>query len=174
MQAPFSESRDRVHAMARLHDHLYRTPDVVRVAMEPYVAELVGELRAAYLSEVSIVVDAGEVQLHMEQAMPCGLILNELVTNALKHAFPDGWQGRGEPVIRVTVAVEGEHVLLRVQDNGIGLSDGAFTRNGSLGGSLVRMLTRQLDGELEVMGQGGASIAVRFPWCQPGLLSGCA
>jgi two-component sensor histidine kinase len=167
LDSPFNESRERVHAMARLHDHLYLTPDVDQVAMLPYVTELIAELREAYLSTVTMIVEAGNVQLHMDQATPCGLILNELLTNALKHAFPPSWHGTGDPVIRVTFTTEDDHVLLRVQDNGAGLPGNRYARDGSMGCSLVEMLSRQLNGELEVLGQDGTCISVRFPQRHP-------
>jgi PAS domain S-box-containing protein len=164
LHAPLNECCSRILALARLHDHLYITPDVEQVAMAPYIRQVVDELKNAFPCEVLIEVEAENLHLHMEQVMPCGLILSELITNALKHAFTAGSQGADGPLVRVAFGLAEGRVLLRVQDNGIGISDEVGEPNGSLGGSLVELLTRQLGGEVETTGLLGTCVTVRFPY----------
>jgi PAS domain S-box-containing protein len=164
---PFNDCRERIQALARLYDHLYRTPDVDQVAMAPYVTQLVAELRVAYRSDVTIEVDAGELELHVDQATPCGLVLNELITNALRYAFPKKSAERDAPLVQVTLGRAGERVWLQVRDNGVGFAGEMGERDGSMGRSWLKLLARQLGGDLTITGQGGTCVTLRFPYPPP-------
>jgi two-component sensor histidine kinase len=110
---------------------------------------------------VRLNLDAGNVFLAIDNAVPCGLIVNELISNSLKHAFVDGREGE----IRVKLQQAADHsVTLLVGDNGVGFpEDIDFSTTGSLGMKLVDMLVQQLDGSLEIRSNDGAEFEISFP-----------
>jgi PAS domain S-box-containing protein len=160
--AALLNSKDRVLAMALVHEELYRSNDFSRVNMARYLDDLVRPLLGAYASGDSVAVDirADEVSLSLNDSIPCGLILNELITNAFKHAFPGGACGR------IDVAFsEGESGLLElsVRDTGAGLPlSWEEKARDSLGLTLVRLLVQQLDGTLDIRSDGGTAFRIRF------------
>jgi two-component sensor histidine kinase len=119
-------SQNRVYSMALVHEHLYQSDSLAAIDMNSYINLLVTELQANYGLEhnVDVTMKADNIFLSIEHAVPCGLLLNELITNAMVHAFPDSWwsdEKRAE--IRVLFEKrQDDHVTLAVQDNGIGLS----------------------------------------------------
>jgi PAS domain S-box-containing protein len=160
----FQESQHRIRSMALIHEKLYQSADLAEVDFADYVRSLIAYLLRAYrISEaaVSLKLDTAPVRLRIDTAIPCGLILNELVSNALKHAFPNGRRG----TITVTVGAEGEgRASLRISDDGVGLSPGGDWWAGpSLGLRLVHTLTQQLRGTITVETVGGASFHLSFP-----------
>src|SRR5579864_4214428 len=137
-RAMFEESQNRVHAISLVHEKLYRAGDLARIDFYDYLLALTKGLTDGWKGTgipVEVVVEAAGVQLGVDIAIPCGLIVTELVTNALKHAFPNAACGS----IRVVAATEPEGWLkLMVQDDGVGLSENLdFRRPGSLGLELV-------------------------------------
>ncbi|MBY0456586.1 MAG: PAS domain S-box protein, partial [Gemmataceae bacterium] len=153
----FAESRARVRSMALIHERLYRSSDLARVDFAEYVRQLARDLYRAYRVELDVDVPP----LPVDVAIPCGLLLNELMSNCLKHAF----RGRPTGVLRVAFhqAAGGVHEL-RVADDGLGLPPGFdLTRAESFGLQLVVTLAEQLGGEVEVTGGPGTAFAVRFP-----------
>ena len=161
----FEESQHRILSMAGIHEQLYRARDLSQVDMAAYIRDLADELQHSYgRPAITIQAEAAGVLLDIDRAIPCGLIVNELVTNALKHAFPiDGPQG-GE--IRVAMrrlpATEGE-VELSVSDNGVGLrSELNLEQAKTLGLTMVSLLSRQLGGTLEVIRDHGTTFRIRF------------
>jgi two-component sensor histidine kinase len=168
--AAFTESQKRIQSMARVHEHLYRSDDVAQIDMAEYLPDLITDLHQAYgLNSVNVTVDAAGVKLDIDTAVPCGLVINELASNALKHAFPPDQERRPGPdcEIRVTLhAVSGDGYQLTVSDNGVGLPGGLdLEAPPSLGLKLVKMLTRQLGGALEVdrTGNQGTAFRISFP-----------
>lgn len=148
------DMQNRILAMASLHEALYRSNSFAQVNLESYLKELTTQLRR------SLVASPGQIEFHLEllpvgldldQAVPCGLIVNELVSNALKHGFPNGRRG----TVRVEAEWASDGLLrLRISDDGIGLApDFAERRVKSLGLQLVADLARQLGGSL-VIGPG--------------------
>jgi hypothetical protein len=112
-------------------------------------------------SRIRLRTDLDEVAFDIDTAIPCGLILNELLTDALKYAFPDGRSGN----IHIRLRAEGEHVTLRVHDTGIGFPAGFDCRNTeSLGLQLVGMVTEQLGGTLTLTCEGGTTFTVSIPY----------
>lgn len=168
MLAAFEESQARIQSIARLHEHLYQSKDLSRIFMPHYLKDLVMDLIQAHGSkEIELTVEAGDVSLDLDRALPCGLLVNELVTNALKYAFPlekekDGVRGQ----IRIELKKMDRALELKVRDNGAGLPEGVdWEKPQTLGLRLVGMMTRQLEGTLEI-GQGagkGSEFIVRFP-----------
>ena len=156
--------QSRVQAIALVHEKLYQTENYAQVPFSAYAKSL-----AAYIFEsmgmsaaaVGLELAIEEFDLAVDKAIPCGLILNELISNALKHAFPDERRG----VIRVELAkVDPTTASLTVADDGQGMAaplDIAKTK--SLGMRLVSTLTRQLRGKLEVTHQPGVTVRVTFP-----------
>jgi two-component sensor histidine kinase len=159
----FAESRNRVRSMALVHENLYRAGNFARIAMATHIQNLCAHLTRAYGMNrrgVELAIRIGDVQLDMDRAVPCGLIVNELVSNALKHAFPDGRAGR---VCIELQAFGGQQHVLVVGDNGVGLpADLDYQRANSLGLQLVDDLTQQLHGNLRVNREGGTTFTITF------------
>ena len=166
----FQESRNRIQAMARVHEHLYRSEDLAQIDMVNYISELVGYLRQTHWAYGVIPrVEVADVRLDVDTAMPCGLLINELVSNAMKHAFPTQEEVgpdelRGE--ILIALQAEGNELVLTVGDDGVGLPvDVDMETTASLGLRLVEMLTRQLRGTLELDRgvESGTCFRITFP-----------
>jgi two-component sensor histidine kinase len=149
--------------MALIHERLYQSPNLASVDMGAYTRDLVSDLRQSYRTEessVRLTVDVGDISLGVTEAIPCGLIINELVSNALKHAFPKGTGG--EVMIHILKG-ETNRTTVSVTDNGIGLPDHLDLRNPpSLGLTLVKSLVDQLGGTLELNRRGGTGVTITF------------
>jgi PAS domain S-box-containing protein len=158
------DMQERVQSMALLHDMLYRVGQFASVDVGNYLRRLCEQAMRAGNDRghpIRLQLDLVSVALDMDQAMCCGLIVNELLSNCLKHGFPDGRDGE----IRVTLhAIDGGPKLrLRVSDNGVGLASGVLTsRPATMGLQLVADLTVQLEGQLEVEDGPGATFSVTF------------
>ncbi len=158
------EMQGRIRSMALLHEMLYRSTDFAGVDLADYVRQLATQLFRALntrFGAIRLNLELDSISLVIDQAIPCGLIVNELLTNSLKHAFPDGREGE----IRIgLVRTPAGQVLLGVSDNGVGLpADLAALRTHSLGLQLVTDLARQLHGTLELSAPGaGAVFTVTF------------
>ncbi len=155
------DTQGRVRAMALLHETLYRSPSLSRVSLASYLEAIGAQLARSYLTEAAprLTVQVDDVALPIDQAMPCGLLVSELVTNAFKHAFGAGAGGS----IVVAATRDREAVVLSVSDDGVGLpAEVDLTTTPSLGLRLVRRLTDQLNGELTIERARGTAITVRF------------
>jgi two-component sensor histidine kinase len=152
---------DRVHAMARIQDHLYLTLEEGTINLAAYLEELVLALQDSYARPgVTFSVALEPVILDVERALACGLIINELVTNACKHAFPAGRGGS----IEVQLRAADQRCALTVRDSGVGLPpDFSLDARKSLGLEIVQMSARKLEGHLAVGTHAGASFTVQFP-----------
>ncbi len=160
------DSQNRVRSMAYIHERLYRFADLAQVDFAEYTRALADHLLNSYQSKdqgtVDVHVEIGpDVRLGVDTAIPCGLIVNELVSNALKHAFPPGWKRPGLVTIAVQQTPNG--YMLKVQDNGVGLPADVDVRCArSLGLELVTILAQQLGGALEIDRQGGTAFTITF------------
>jgi PAS domain S-box-containing protein len=157
------ECQTRVQAIALIHEKLYQSKDYSRVLFSEYARSLAnGVFQAMGISQstVSLELAIGDVALAVDKAIPCGLMLNELITNALKHAFPHERRG----TIRVELARVDDLLLrLAVTDDGVGLPEGFdVTKCESLGLQLVCTLAEQLDAKLDVVGGRGGSFQITF------------
>jgi PAS domain S-box-containing protein len=145
------ESQDRVRAMAMVHEALYRADSLSAVDFAEYAVSLCRQLLQTYAvaaQALTLTTDVETVQLNIELAVPFGLILNEMMTNALKHAFPSGRSG--EVVLRLRRQEGG--CVLTLADNGVGLVEGRGGEDdGTLGLRLVRLLARQINGEFTLL-----------------------
>ena len=163
VQAVFKEAQRRVLSMALIHESLYRSQNLAQVNLAEYVETLCTHLFRSFGAEgarIKLVTRLEPVILGLEQTVPCGLILNELMSNALKYAFPGGRAGQ----ITLTLRAHAGQVHLRVADNGIGLPpaiENAPARPPGLG--LVSMLAKQLKGEVVVERDEGAAFQLTFP-----------
>lgn len=160
----FQESEDRIRSMALVHEILYHSTDLSRIAMATYIRELTAHLVKSYMvdpNRIALTIQAEDVGLNVETAVPCGLMLNELVSNALKHAFPDGQPGHVAIELRRAPA---ESLQLVIHDNGRGMPSAIDpTTAASLGLRLVNQLVEQLSGTLEVERKQGTTVAITFP-----------
>ena len=157
-------SQKRVHSMALVHEHLYGSSSLDHINFSDYARELVGGLYATFSDEsdrISIEMDVDPIEIGIERAVPCALILNELLTNAFKYAFPGKRSGK----IRVALHECAPGWLeLSVEDDGIGLPAGFLAKQSaqSLGLKIVGILTKQLEGSIEQQVSAGSRIVLHF------------
>jgi PAS domain S-box-containing protein len=159
----FEDTQHRVKSMALIHESLYRTGDLARFNFARYIDGLCTDLLQSYgngASHIRLQTELDELIFDVDTAVPCGLILNELLTNALKYAFPNGHPGD----ITIGLRADTGQVTLSVRDTGIGLpTDLDFRHTESLGLQLVTMLTEQLGGTITLSRNCGTAFAVTFP-----------
>ena len=160
------KSRDRVHSMALIHERLYQSRDLARIDFEQYLRKLIVHLFNSYRVDpgtVDLKIDVKDIYLDINTGIPCALIANELVSNALKYAFPPGRGARGEISISFRRAGDGPYELT-LRDNGVGLpASFGLETNESLGLQIVRDLVAQLDGTIRVENRGGTVYSIMFP-----------
>lgn len=161
-RAALEDAASRVHTVAAVHDQLFRQADAREIDLDPFLTNLASAL-AASAPEHGTVVDVEPVTISADVAVPIGLLVNELVTNAYKYAYPEGQPGE---VRIVGKCIDEGRYCLQVSDQGVGLPQG-FDISGpseSLGMKIVRTLSRQLDGELTaVSAEPGARFTIVFP-----------
>lgn len=158
----FTESQNRVKSMAIIHEKLYKSKTMSRIDFEEYITDLTDSLFYSYHvnpSKIALVKEIDKIFFDVDTAIPCGLIINELITNCLKHAFPGDTKG--------TITIEhlkvGEDYLLSVSDNGVGFPEEIdFQNTESLGLQLVNNLVNQLDGTIELDRLNGTSFKILF------------
>lgn len=157
------ESQNRVKSMAYLHESLYQNKNFSFINFSDYLINLSKNLVHSYYistSSVELKLDVDKVDLNLDQAIPCGLIVNELLTNAIKYAFPDSEKGG---IISISVKEKKGLVEISVADNGKGLPKSFdVNKTNSLGLQLVSTLTEQLDGKLGVQNHTGAKFTITF------------
>lgn len=165
--AGLQDTQHRVRSMAILHELLYRSGNFASINLSQYLNELCSQILASFggaAHRVKVEHKVAEVKVPPDLAIPCGLIVNELVLNAIKHAYPDG--KTGFVTVELTASVEGK-LLLTVADKGVGLPAGIeIGKVATLGLQLVADLTRQLVGHVKVdrPGEGGTIFRVTFPF----------
>ena len=159
----FQESQNRIKLMALVHETLYKYKDFVRINFSEYTKTLTDYLFRAYkgtLSDINLELNLEEVYLKLDKAIPCGLIISELISNSLKYAFPD--QAKGTIYLSLSFD-ENNYFHLRVKDNGVGFPHNWESgKVKSLGLQLVKVLTNQLDGTLELDHQDGTEFRISF------------
>ena len=162
--AALRDSRQRVEVMALVHELLYRTDDMTTINADIYLHQLGTQLTRIYVlapNQVTVSIAATGIWLSLNQAVPCGLIVSELLANSLKYAFPDGQRGTMGVTLRATSL---DLLTLTVWDTGVGLpASTQAARPPSLGLTLVHDLVRQLGGTAVTVSDGGVTVTITFP-----------
>lgn len=160
----FKDSQARIKSMALVHEKLYRLESLSRIDFGEYIKDLVDSIMLQYpgvLENSAVNIDAGNIMLSIDKAIPCGLIVNELVSNIFKHAFPDKRRGKVEISMRED---ENSAIILTVKDNGIGLPKDLDIHSGKTFGMYIvhSLAERQLGGTIKTGNRHGASFVIRF------------
>jgi PAS domain S-box-containing protein len=159
----FQESKNRIRSMALIHEKLYQSKDLAHIDFVEYLKSLVDMLLSFYREEstdINVSLKCGEINLEIDTAISMGLIVNELLSNCFKHAFPGQISGE----VAITLSKNGGNYLLEVADNGIGIPGDVDIKNtDSLGLLIVQTLTLQLKGTLEHYNEGGTKFRILFP-----------
>lgn len=163
----FEETQARVKSIAYVHEELYQSRNLARVNFADYVERVTTNLFDLFQlnPNIKLSIEVEDIELGVDTAIPCGLIINELVSNSLKYAFPNNQ--KGEILIRLaadTSEAEKPAYVLTVADNGIGIpEDILFPHQDSLGLQLVNILSRQLGGHIQLSREKGTTFSIRFP-----------
>jgi PAS domain S-box-containing protein len=160
----FQESQSRVRAMALIHEVLYGSDDLSRIDLEDYVSKLAKSLTRMYgadASRIRLEVAGNGVTLEIDDTVPCGLVISELLSNSFKYAFPDGRPGE---ISINAVATDDDRIVLTVRDDGVGIPDDVDIRHTeSMGMGLVTgLVENQLGGQLELDRTGGTCFTIVF------------
>jgi two-component sensor histidine kinase len=165
----FEDSHQRIQAMALIHESLYQLGDLARLDAADYLQRLSTRLCQAYgnpAARLSLTLKLEAIGFEVSQAIPCGLILNELLSNIFKHAFPDGRVGALDIALRQEPT---GHCRLTVDDTGVGFPEGVdFRTTESLGLQLVCLLSAQLNGTITLERCGGTHWTLTFPLASAG------
>ncbi|AFY46655.1 PAS domain S-box [Nostoc sp. PCC 7524] len=158
-----TESQRRVKTMSLIHERLYRSKNLARINFATYIPELVNNLVQSYTSthsRIRVKLEVADLELDLDTAVPCALIINEIVSNALKYAFPDH---KGEIMLRFWWD-DGGYYCLVIKDNGVGIPAHIDPQcTASLGMQLVYGLTEQIGGTIQLHRQGGSEFKILFP-----------
>jgi PAS domain S-box-containing protein len=159
----FKESQRRIRSMALIHERLYQSSDLSRIEFSEYLRNLATHLFHSYqvdASRVQLKIEAEEVHLNINTAIPCGLIVNELISNALKHGFPEGRKGQLDLDLR---RVAGDGYVLRVMDDGVGFPEALdFRKTETLGMQIVNTLVSQIDASIDLAREKGTEFTIHF------------
>ena len=157
------EYQSRIHSIAYIHEKLYRSKDFTRINFGQYIESLNVHLMQTYSvhpKAIEIKLDIEDIFLDLNKAIPCGLIFNELFSNSLRHAFPEGKKGRIS--IKLHGDKQGKTVLV-MSDNGFGIPESVDLQNPkTLGLQLVDDLTKQIEGTIELNREGGTTFKITF------------
>ncbi len=165
LRAVFQESQSRVRAMALIHEVLYNSGDLAGINLKEYLSRLTDSLTRMYGASgerIRLDVEPDEITLKLDASVPCGLAINELISNSLKHAHPDGRQGEIDIQVR---EVDGREIVFVVSDDGIGIPADLDVRTaGSMGmGIVLALVEKQLGGRLSVDCSRGTSVTIAVP-----------
>jgi two-component system, sensor histidine kinase PdtaS len=161
MQEAMLASQNRVQSMGILHQKLYQSEHLAFIEMKNYFQNLCENILDSYneTDRIKVDIDMKEVELDVDTAVPVGLIVNELLTNSLKYAFPDGKKGT---IYLGLENIEGNQYQLKIKDNGIGKAPNLKAKGTGFGTQLVNLLTRQIEGELQEKNDNGTMISINF------------
>jgi two-component sensor histidine kinase len=157
----FKDTQNRIKSISLVHEKLYQSEDIAQIDILNYIQHLVDDLVRNYgRQDIHISLDVESIQVDTDTAIPCGLIINELISNSIKHAFPDN-KG-GEIQISLKKSPSGEFELI-ISDNGVGISPELDLRKlDTLGLELVHSLVNQLDGTINIQRSPGTSVTIKF------------
>lgn len=163
-QNTLRESINRIQSMSVIHETLYKSKDFSAINFSDYLLELTKNIITTYKDnsylEIKVISDLSDLRLNIKQAIPCGLIVNEIITNAVKYAFVNREVGK----IYLTIKLIWEKVNIEIGDDGVGLPEDFIVENSeSLGLQLVDSLVEQLDGAFEIESSNGTYFKIEFP-----------
>lgn len=162
-QELFRESQTRAKSMALIHERLYQSTDLRRIDFGEYIKTLTYDLYHSYggnPNTIKLNIELEPIMVDINTAVPCGLIVNELLSNTLKHAFPNGRRGE----LNIKFYSKNKNLVLIVRDDGVGFPEDLNFRNTeSLGLNLVNTLVGQINGEIEIMVDHGTEFKIKFP-----------
>ncbi|KUK00860.1 MAG: putative sensory transduction histidine kinase, partial [Methanobacteriaceae archaeon 41_258] len=146
--------------IARVHEKIYQSEDLASINLKEYIKDIISELKATYkLPRIKFNIQVQDIKLTINQAIPCGLIINEALTNSMRHAFPDK-----EGTITVKAYKSRDSINLIMEDDGIGFPEGFKPEEcETMGMRLIYTLTRQIDGEIKIKGEKGVKIELKIP-----------
>ena len=158
----FKDSQNRARSMAMIHELLYQSSDLKSINFGNYINKLTNELCSVYITDpnkIKLNMDIGDIMLDINTAIPLGLIVNELVSNSMKHAFPNNKQGK----IDIKFNLDNCNYSMIVSDNGVGFTqDYNIENSDSLGLKIVNSLTEQIDGEIKIEISNGSKFILNF------------
>lgn len=156
----FKEAQGRIRSMALVHEHIYRAGGMTEGTLRNHITQLARSVLTAYgmHDRISVQVDSDEPMFHVDTMMPLTLLINELLTNAVKHAFDGKDNGR----IQIKVRRVGKGHELLFTDNGVGLDNAHYLKKDSFGLELVHLLAEQLNGEVRIIHDNGATFCLNF------------
>lgn len=158
----FRETQQRVQAMSLIHQRLYHTGDLMAVDMKEYITDLAESLLASFGFEedgFGLEINVDKEKLDVEKALPIGLIINEIVTNAMKYAY----SGLLRPELLISMTENQQHIILQIKDNGQGMDLTAWQQNKGFGRQLIRALCRQLNASEQILVNGGTGYTLSIP-----------
>lgn len=162
--ALIQDSRDRIYTMALVQEKLYRTSNFTDVDFAGFIEDLAAKLISSYAdypNQINLKIQTGEVELNITNAIPCGLLVNELLSNAIKHAFPQGRQGEVDIKLHKD---NNTQVILTISDDGVGFPDDIdFKEMDTVGMQIVHSLVKQLNGTIELNRTHGSTFILSFP-----------
>lgn len=157
-----NDSQLRIQSIAIVHEMLYQSNDFVDISFETYVKRLINEVKSTLPLDhqhIDIEINTTDVMLDINQAIPCAILINELVTNSYKHAFRDKKSGN----IWVNMKNEEDHIFIEVKDDGVGLPEGfSIEEQSSIGMNIIQTLIEQLNGSLEISNSEGGCFRIQF------------
>ena len=152
-----NEGQNRVESMVLIHQNLYRQDDISGVSMKDYIPRLANSIFDSYNiqgDEIKIEYELDDITLDVATVIPIGLVLNELISNALKYAFPDRKRG----MLNVSLSINCNNLILSVSDNGIGLNQAEYVKG--FGSKLIAAFARKLEGDLKINGEDGTCVEI--------------
>jgi two-component sensor histidine kinase len=161
MQEAMLASQNRVQSMGILHQKLYQSEHLAFIEMKNYFQNLCENILDSYneTNRIKVDIEMNEIELDVDTAVPVGLIVNELLTNSLKYAFPDGQLGQ----IKLSLKnLDKDNFQLKISDNGIGKMPNLKAKGTGFGSQLVSLLTRQIEGEIVEHNHNGTEISIAF------------
>jgi two-component sensor histidine kinase len=154
-----TQGQNRVKSMALIHQKLYSTDDLRGVSVQDYFEKLTTELFIAFgVTHVEHKIETGHIKLDIDTMIPLGLIVNELMTNAIKYAFSEMDNG----LLELLMFEENEKLVVQLKDNGVGMDEEGLKSSNSFGWKMIRSLSRELKAEIEISNNQGTTINLRL------------
>jgi two-component sensor histidine kinase len=159
-QGIMEETQNRVHSIGMIHQRLYQGGNLKTIEMKDFFLNLGEYIIDTFNASqrVSLICTMEPLELEIDQAIPIGLIVNELLSNSLKYAFPNGNKGS----IKVSLSERESHLYLQVSDNGVGIGTNPEVRGSGFGTQLIQLLTHQLDGKMTLVTNSGTEVFFEF------------